>query len=100
MRVIPVSATLLHFEAIDEGFAGRYAFETDSRDAIHLKWKNDAMPMNGGGFLEVVLYPNRYGVTFAPSQSRRRQRAVKIGEHTSELQSRGHLVCRLLLEKK
>src|SRR5690625_3904277 len=24
----------------------------------------------------------------------------EIGEHTSELQSRGHLVCRLLLEKK
>src|SRR5439155_20407076 len=24
----------------------------------------------------------------------------KIGRHTSELQSRGHLVCRLLLEKK
>src|SRR5690625_6454352 len=24
----------------------------------------------------------------------------QIGEHTSELQSRGHLVCRLLLEKK
>src|SRR5690625_6279539 len=26
--------------------------------------------------------------------------AVQIGKHTSELQSRGHLVCRLLLEKK
>src|SRR5207253_9090289 len=25
---------------------------------------------------------------------------VRSGEHTSELQSRGHLVCRLLLEKK
>src|SRR6266508_2144135 len=25
---------------------------------------------------------------------------AQIGEHTSELQSRGHLVCRLLLEKK
>src|SRR5690625_6672265 len=37
---------------------------------------------------------------------RLRQRAVKMmasersEEHTSELQSRGHLVCRLLLEKK
>src|SRR5207253_9819286 len=33
-----------------------------------------------------------------------RQRTLPIGarseEHTSELQSRGHLVCRLLLEKK
>src|SRR5690625_6429627 len=28
------------------------------------------------------------------------QRANRSEEHTSELQSRGHLVCRLLLEKK
>src|SRR5437660_8132642 len=31
---------------------------------------------------------------------RRRHRARRSEEHTSELQSRGHLVCRLLLEKK
>src|SRR5439155_8217458 len=29
-----------------------------------------------------------------------RRRACRSEEHTSELQSRGHLVCRLLLEKK
>src|SRR5439155_22778760 len=29
-----------------------------------------------------------------------RARATRSEEHTSELQSRGHLVCRLLLEKK
>src|SRR5690625_5309063 len=28
------------------------------------------------------------------------QKRVRSEEHTSELQSRGHLVCRLLLEKK
>src|SRR5207253_10064398 len=28
------------------------------------------------------------------------ERVVRSEEHTSELQSRGHLVCRLLLEKK
>src|SRR5690625_6868119 len=28
------------------------------------------------------------------------ERTVRSEEHTSELQSRGHLVCRLLLEKK
>src|SRR5439155_26086113 len=31
---------------------------------------------------------------------RRQNRASRSEEHTSELQSRGHLVCRLLLEKK
>src|SRR5690625_7081831 len=30
----------------------------------------------------------------------RRRRGARSEEHTSELQSRGHLVCRLLLEKK
>src|SRR5439155_27112827 len=38
------------------------------------------------------------------TRSRFPRRAAEIGnrseEHTSELQSRGHLVCRLLLEKK
>src|SRR5439155_7631924 len=38
----------------------------------------------------------------AVSCARRRRRgfASRSEEHTSELQSRGHLVCRLLLEKK
>src|SRR5690625_6972560 len=31
---------------------------------------------------------------------RQRHQLVRSEEHTSELQSRGHLVCRLLLEKK
>src|SRR5437870_7641773 len=38
-----------------------------------------------------------------PSRSRsgcRDGRLLRSEEHTSELQSRGHLVCRLLLEKK
>src|SRR5690625_5876373 len=33
-------------------------------------------------------------------QSANRPRILRSEEHTSELQSRGHLVCRLLLEKK
>src|SRR5690625_6153797 len=35
-----------------------------------------------------------------PSSSQRTDRGARSEEHTSELQSRGHLVCRLLLEKK
>src|SRR5215510_15838408 len=34
------------------------------------------------------------------SEASMRQRPRRSEEHTSELQSRGHLVCRLLLEKK
>src|SRR5690625_1606885 len=36
----------------------------------------------------------------ATPRSRPRPRPTRSEEHTSELQSRGHLVCRLLLEKK
>src|SRR6266508_5976430 len=35
-----------------------------------------------------------------PASSRALRAASRSEEHTSELQSRGHLVCRLLLEKK
>src|SRR2546429_4270478 len=35
-----------------------------------------------------------------PDHAREQQRAHRSEEHTSELQSRLHLVCRLLLEKK
>src|SRR5207253_9267768 len=38
--------------------------------------------------------------TLTPSSARSRAGAARSEEHTSELQSRGHLVCRLLLEKK
>src|SRR5437870_9779073 len=40
---------------------------------------------------------------FAEERSKKlnlRERVRRSEEHTSELQSRGHLVCRLLLEKK
>src|SRR5439155_3782142 len=37
---------------------------------------------------------------FPVSYQRLRQWGMRSEEHTSELQSRGHLVCRLLLEKK
>src|SRR5690625_5674539 len=49
----------------------------------HNAWRNT--PVNEGG-----IGPVRY--TLAAD--------VRSEEHTSELQSRGHLVCRLLLEKK
>src|SRR5207253_8699708 len=48
--------------------------------------------------------PHVVHATPPPPTTRRRRiepvRAQRSEEHTSELQSRGHLVCRLLLEKK
>src|SRR5215510_2958499 len=47
-------------------------------------------------FRSVRHPPSQCGVAPAP----RRRVQHRSEEHTSELQSRGHLVCRLLLEKK
>src|SRR3989442_8691252 len=47
--------------------------------------------------------PGRAHCAPLPTRPRRRQRGHRTSrseEHTSELQSRPHLVCRLLLEKK
>src|SRR2546428_7507310 len=43
---------------------------------------------------------NAYRICRRTSRSRRTARAGRSEEHTSELQSRSDLVCRLLLEKK
>src|SRR5690625_6438731 len=40
------------------------------------------------------------GLPDAPRQDQKNPLVSRSEEHTSELQSRGHLVCRLLLEKK
>src|SRR5690625_5708709 len=44
----------------------------------------------GYDFIEKELTPSQFTL----------RRSMRSEEHTSELQSRGHLVCRLLLEKK
>src|SRR5437870_9411256 len=50
-----------------------------------------AMPCAGRGKAAIRPAPGNISASPNPSRSE---------EHTSELQSRGHLVCRLLLEKK
>src|SRR5207253_10665514 len=51
-----------------------------------------------------LAVPHRRGRSHAPVRDeqgfRAHPRLRRSEEHTSELQSRGHLVCRLLLEKK
>src|SRR5690625_6517544 len=56
----------------------------------------DKTPTDAYSFDEAVAegYLVPYHVVEAPT------RFMRSEEHTSELQSRGHLVCRLLLEKK
>src|SRR5437660_3146577 len=64
---------------------------------------HDALPISG---TPPAAGLDRARVRSAPRRRRGRARhpalasALRSEEHTSELQSRGHLVCRLLLEKK
>src|SRR5699024_11270796 len=54
----------------------------------------DGRPVRVAAKSPVKTRPDLYRVTFSDGQS------VRSEEHTSELQSRFELVCRLLLEKK
>src|SRR5690625_6735191 len=50
---------------------------------------------------EVPISSTRTSVSyFSPNKATAPSSIARSEEHTSELQSRGHLVCRLLLEKK
>src|SRR5690625_2985415 len=61
-----------------------------------------AVSQRPDGRLHVEIVDRRNGTSWVPSFLRELQQAwgTRSEEHTSELQSRGHLVCRLLLEKK
>src|SRR5437870_8475420 len=61
---------------------------------LPVRWPFDA---NAAGYFR-ELAPRR--ARTAPGVSANSAFLVRSEEHTSELQSRGHLVCRLLLEKK
>src|SRR5437660_12283510 len=72
-----------------------FFFNDTATTEIYTLSLHDALPISGRrrGSLDVDRCD--------PCRHRRaRRRAHRSEEHTSELQSRGHLVCRLLLEKK
>src|SRR5687768_18334041 len=61
------------------------------------------LPVADGGGEEVLEQVGRRALALAdvaPDRHHRRRRRGRSEEHTSEIQSRLHLVCRLLLEKK
>src|SRR5437870_10754604 len=76
----------------------RYTFGFFFKDAatteIYTLSLHDALPISDEVF-DILM-----GSEVAPRKRFIQTRAKRSEEHTSELQSRGHLVCRLLLEKK
>src|SRR5439155_16038740 len=56
------------------------------------------LPFVGGAIAALAVVALVVSLVYAPTEYRSLK--LRSEEHTSELQSRGHLVCRLLLEKK
>src|SRR5437870_8742301 len=67
------------------------ALGIDHRALQHLRF-TDRLEVREAQALNTALWPATIGYFL--------EEMLRSEEHTSELQSRGHLVCRLLLEKK
>src|SRR3712207_8194319 len=83
-----------------------FFFNDTATTEIYTLSLHDALPISGlrpgpaqpSGDPHVPMVP--YGRSRSLRASRHGRRAGRSEEHTSELQSRQYLVCRLLLEKK
>src|SRR5439155_19426635 len=71
------------------GRAGKYYQLVWGVDSLAVKWAESG---------EIIRFT--YRVISPDSAHFTARESTRSEEHTSELQSRGHLVCRLLLEKK
>src|SRR5690625_7043721 len=86
-----VSRTMVELSR-QSGSASYKAGRVSDRGSDFKGWLHNGKREQSGlypGQMSICMHPRR--VTIRPYRSE---------EHTSELQSRGHLVCRLLLEKK
>ena len=82
--MVPICTALHQLELVNEGFTRRYAVEVvgDARHAIHCAGQDNAMPVNGAGFFQVIGDAQSNRVAFLEAQRRRRQRAVNRGGDT------------------
>src|SRR2546422_3014564 len=84
-----------------------FFFNDTATTEIYTLSLHDALPISSVGGGRVIFYVEREDAcTVRPPRLARFRRSggqrlrMRSEEHTSELQSRLHLVCRLLLEKK
>src|SRR5258708_39751838 len=84
------------------GVSSRFFFNDTATTEIYTLSLHDALPISHSGFR--FDRPNNPGALPATSPGNSNVRETlqdyRSEEHTSELQSPDHLVCRLLLEKK
>src|SRR5207253_9261511 len=93
-------ATLVDLDALGYNFSGGpgellvlcYDFRNDVKAYFATRV---GVPVAGGTLTDAIAFNSAHADVEMPYFNQDRSE-----EHTSELQSRGHLVCRLLLEKK
>src|SRR5437870_6522046 len=86
---IPVSLHLVHC---------LFLCSVPAHTEIYTLSLHDALPISASSWVPPYLPPNPLLPRRCPGSDS--VAPPRSEEHTSELQSRGHLVCRLLLEKK
>src|SRR5439155_25704615 len=74
-------------------------FNSTATPELYTLSLHDALPISSRSGVSAGRWARGWR-SGARSQCSRPARSTRSEEHTSELQSRGHLVCRLLLEKK
>src|SRR5439155_11304800 len=77
----------------------RVTCDATCRSSAERNTRSPRPPANGSAETP-ARWPRPPGRSSGGTPPTRRRRGDRSEEHTSELQSRGHLVCRLLLEKK
>src|SRR5690625_6103062 len=104
--VKPSMETMLKVNGLNKSFKGKQvlhhiSFEVKKAEIMAILGPNGAGKSTTIRSIMGIMYPDDGTITFQ-NQNGKEIPKNKIGrseEHTSELQSRGHLVCRLLLEK-
>src|SRR5713226_8958567 len=79
VAVVPVRAALPDRKPVHERLIGSDAGKAETRDAIHVCRRPDAMPVNGSRFRQAVSDRQRHRIPFAPAQDRTRNGAVDRG---------------------
>src|SRR2546429_6188675 len=88
------------FEVVAEASDGRTAVELTRQHEPNVAVLDIMMPLLNGIDAACQIVEACPGTQVVMLTALEQERLVRSEEHTSELQSRLHLVCRLLLEKK
>src|SRR5439155_27140479 len=97
----PPRSTLFPYTTLFRSATGAICSQRELGPIRNSTWPNGrGACFRAAGVAAVEPLRGRRRLVRRTSRRLRRRSDLRSEEHTSELQSRGHLVCRLLLEKK